>query len=78
MFQLKFHAVRGAESIARFQAQFSDAIDGVMGDSGQHPSRVGCQIRTGPFSFSDQVRRGGIVLRGALFVRCRLLTQGAA
>jgi hypothetical protein len=73
MFQLTFRA----EWISRFQAQLSDAIDGGIGDSGQTHSQLGCRITVGRFSCSYQVRLGGIVLTDALFVRCRLLSQGA-
>jgi len=59
-----------------FQGQLSDAIDGV-GDSGQTHSQVGCRITVGQFSCSYQVYPGGIVLTDALFVHCRLLSQGA-
>jgi NADPH:quinone reductase-like Zn-dependent oxidoreductase len=50
---------------------------GVIGDSGQTQPQVGCRITVSQFSCSDQVRLGGIVLTDALFVRCRLLPQGA-
>jgi hypothetical protein len=56
--------------------QLSDAIDGVIGDSGQTHSLVGCRITVGQFSCSYQVRLSGIVLTDALFVHGRLLPQG--
>lgn len=73
---MKLMAVMIASLCLIATSQLSDAIDGVIGDSGQTHSQVGCRITVGQFSCSYQVRLGGIVLTDALFVHCRLLPQG--